>query len=71
MYVYNTDINKSNPNKLLRSLAHGEVVQFDVVLSMEKLHRRRTLQVSMTNQLRVPNTFYGKHDVICFFVLSP
>lgn len=36
MYVYNTDINKSNPNKLLRSLAHGEVVQFDVVLSMEK-----------------------------------
>ena len=37
IFVHHTNITKNNPNKLLRSLAQGEVVQFDVVMGIKNL----------------------------------
>ena len=37
IFVHHTNITKNNPNKLLRSLSQGKVVQFDVVMSIKNL----------------------------------
>ena len=35
IFVHHSEIIKNNPNKLLRSLAQGKIVQFDVVMSIK------------------------------------
>ena len=37
VFVHHTEITKNNPNKFLRSLAQGEAVQFDVIMSERNL----------------------------------
>ena len=37
IFVHHTDITKNNPNKFLRLLGQGEVVQFGVVMSVKNM----------------------------------
>ena len=37
IFVHQTFITKNNPNKFLRSVAQGKVVQFDVVMDIKNM----------------------------------
>ena len=35
IFIHHTDITKNNPKKFFRTLAQGEIVQFDVLITVK------------------------------------